>query len=79
MKGLKMHHDSCRKMFIAAAVLAMVSLVVLWSFNMLSELFGGPMAQFKHAIAAVGLLLIVKWIRKHHGYSHDCKGDVCGH
>jgi hypothetical protein len=79
MKGLKMHHDRFRKTFIAAAALALASLIVLWSFNTLAELFGGPMAQFKHAIAVVCLLLIVKWFRQHHGYSHDCGGDVGGH
>jgi hypothetical protein len=79
MKGLKTHNDRFRKTFIAAAALALASLIVLWSFNTLAELFGGPMAQFKHAIAAVGLLLVVKWACKYHGYSHDCGGDVGGH
>jgi hypothetical protein len=79
MKGLKMHHYRFRKMFIAATALALAALVFLWSFNTLAELFGGPMAQFKHAIAAVGLLLVVKWTRRYHGHNHDCRGDVCGH
>lgn len=79
MKGLKMHHDRFRKTFIAAMFLILASLVVLWSFNTLSGLFGGPIAQFKHAIAAVGLWLVVIWIGKDHGHSHDCRGDVCGH
>ena len=79
MKGMKMNHDSFRKTFIAAAALALFSLLVLWSFNTLAELFGGPMAQFKHAIAVVGLLLVVKWTRKYHGCSQDCRGVVGGH
>ena len=73
-----MHHDRFRKTFIAATFLVLASLVVQWSFNTLSELFNGPIAQFKHAIAAVGLCLVVKWTRKHHGHSHDCRGDVRG-
>ena len=74
-----MHHDRFRKTFIGATLLTLASLVVLWSFNTLSELFNSPIAQFKHAIAAIGLLLVVKWTRKYHGHSHDCRGDVCGH
>ena len=48
----------------------------LWSWNTLSELFGGPQAQFKHAVAALGLLLIVKLIFmtrwKRHGRRRNC-------
>ncbi len=51
-----------RKLFIASGALALFSVIVMWSFNKLSELFGGPQAQFTHAIAAIGILLVIKWI-----------------
>jgi hypothetical protein len=74
-----MRHERLRQIFFYVTTLALVSLVVLWSFNALSDLFGGPPAQFKHAVAAVGLLLIMNWSRGNHGHNHDCRGVVCGH
>ena len=56
-----MHHFTFRKLFIGAGALALSSLVVLWSYNALSEFLGGPEAQYKHAIAAIGLLFVIKW------------------
>ena len=74
-----MHHETLRQIFFYVTTLALVLLVVLWSFNALSDLFGGPPAQFKHAVAAVGLLLVMNWTRRSRGYHHDCRGDVCDH
>ena len=56
-----MHQFTFRQVFIATGSLALFSIVIFWSFNELSELFGGPEAQFKHAIAALGILLTIKW------------------
>jgi hypothetical protein len=56
-----MHQYTFRKIFTATGALALFSVIVFWSFNELSELFGGPQAQFKHAIAAIGFLLVIKW------------------
>jgi len=36
-------------------------IAALWSWNTVSELFGGPHAQFKHIIAVTCLLLITKY------------------
>jgi hypothetical protein len=33
----------------------------LWAWNTVSELFNGPMAQYKHVVAALILLAIVRW------------------
>lgn len=74
-----MRHDIYRKTFVVAMALALISLIFLWSFNVLSEAFGGPLLQFKHAVAAVGLLLVIKWARRHHGRYHDCREGFCGH
>jgi len=66
-----MHHYTFRKFFIALGALTLFSVVVIWSFNELSELFGGPQAQFKHAIAATGILLSIKWIVTRSGDGHE--------
>lgn len=66
-----MYQYPIRKLLIASAALALVSVIVFWSFNELSELFSGPQAQFKHAIAATGLLLAVKWIVTRFGGAHE--------
>jgi hypothetical protein len=60
-----------RNVLITSGALALFSVIVLWSFNALSELFGGPQAQFKHAISAIGILLVVKWIVTRSGDGHE--------
>lgn len=55
-----MQQFAFRQIFIATGALALLSVIVFWSFNELSDLFGGPQAQFKHAIAAIGFLLVIK-------------------
>ena len=44
----------------------LVSVIGLWSWNTLAELFGGPHAQYKHAVAALGLLIVTKWVLTSH-------------
>jgi hypothetical protein len=66
-----MYQYTFRKLFIASGALALFSVIVFWSFNELSELFGGPQAQFKHAIAAIGILLVIKWIVTRFGGGHE--------
>lgn len=56
-----MHSSKFRPIFIAIIAFALLSVVALWSFNTLSELFSWPQAQYKHAIAAIALLFIAKW------------------
>lgn len=66
-----MYQYTFRNLFIASGALALFSVIVFWSFNELSELFGGPQAQFKHAIAATGILLAAKWIVTRFGGGHE--------
>jgi len=66
-----MHQYTFRKLLIASAALAICSIVVLWSFNELSELFGGPQAQLNHAIAAIGFLLVIQWTVARSGDGHE--------
>jgi hypothetical protein len=39
----------------------LTSVARLWSWNTIAELFNWPQTQYKHAIAALVLLLILKW------------------
>jgi hypothetical protein len=48
----------------------LASIVGLWSWNTLAELFNGPHAQYKHAVAAMGLLLMTKGILMTHRGGH---------
>jgi len=43
------------------AVLLVTTIFGLWSWNTLSELYGGPTAQYKHIVAALVLLAIIRW------------------
>lgn len=65
-----MYEYTFRNVVITSGALALFSVIVLWSFNELSELFGGPQAQFKHAISAIGILLVIKWIVTRSGDGH---------
>lgn len=42
-------------------LLILASVAGLWSWNTIPGLFNLPHAQYKHALAAFSLLLIVKW------------------
>ena len=46
-----------------AALLAFAAIITigLWSWNTLAELFGAPEAQFKHAVAAIALLTLLRY------------------
>ena len=55
---------------LAAGSIVVVAILALWSFNTVSELFGGPVAQLKHVLAAAGLLLGLRILlapRSRHG------------
>ena len=78
-----MHHHTFRQIFITVGTLALFSILVFWSFNTLSELFGGPQAQYKHTLAALGLLLAANWtlsgLRAGNGenrVSRKCRGST---
>lgn len=66
-----MYQFTFRKLFITSGVLTLFSVIVFWSFNELSELFGGPQAQYKHAIAAIGIMLAIKWTATRFGRGHE--------
>lgn len=51
---------------------------VLWSWNTLAELFGWPLAQFKHAVAAAGLVFLTKLISTTK-WKRGLHSDICIH
>ena len=46
------------------AALMLASVVLLWSWNILSSLFGGPVAQYKHAVAALAVAWVLGWMMR---------------
>jgi len=64
-----MRHLNIRHTLIAVGVFLTVTVTGLWSWNTLAELFGGPQAQYKHALAATVLLIILRLVtlRTHRG------------
>ena len=65
-----------RQAIIAIGGFLLLTVVGLWSWNTLSELFNLPHAQYRHAAAAAALLLITGWtLRGSHDHVH---GDRLG-
>ena len=56
-----MHNLKYKHYIYAAGLTLLASIAALWSWNTLSELFNLPQAQYKHALAALVLLLILKF------------------
>ena len=55
------HHLSKRSLHIvyAAVTFLLASVILLWSWNTVSTLIDGPVAQFKHAVAALAFAYII--------------------
>ena len=67
------HHFKGRTGFIVTVIIAslLVSVIGLWSWNTLAGLFDWPTAQYKHAIAALFFILILRFGLFHkHGRRH---------
>ena len=55
-----MKHIIGKHFAIAIAAMAVTSIGLLWSWNTLAELTGGPAAGFKHLLAALFILTAVR-------------------
>lgn len=55
-----MHPINARHLLGALVAIAVIAAIGLWSWNTLAELFGAPEAQFKHALAALALLSLLR-------------------
>jgi hypothetical protein len=56
-----MHNLNYKYYLYAIGLFLLASVVSLWSWNTIAELFSLPLAQYKHVLAAFFLLLILKW------------------
>ncbi len=56
----KLLSNKLGKIVVYVGVFLFISAFGLWSWNVLSELFGGPQAQYKHIVAVTSLILIVR-------------------
>jgi len=54
-----LHH---RRGFLAVAVFLLASVAGLWSWNTLAELTAWPQAEYRHALAALALLYVLRRI-----------------
>jgi hypothetical protein len=63
------YHNTFRKIIAASAVAAVASVAVLWSWNTLAPLFGGPAFEFRHAVAFL-IALVALRIGLGHGLEH---------
>ena len=67
-----MQHLNFKHILIASGAFFAITIGCLWSWNALAELFGGPVAQYKHVIAAALLLVSLRFLvsRRHARVSH---------
>ena len=56
-----MKHTKNRNYLLAAIAAVVVPVTILWSWNVVAELFGGPTAQLKHIVAVAVILGVVRW------------------
>lgn len=55
-----MNRQTIRYILVGTGYFILLAVIGIWAFNALAELFGGPQAQFKHAIAVAALLFVLK-------------------
>jgi hypothetical protein len=65
-----------RHVVLVLCLFLLFSIIGLWSWNTLAELFNGPVAQYKHVVAAFGLLIVLKTALFH---SHRHLTTQCSH
>ncbi len=57
-------------------VLLLGTVAGLWAWNVLTELFNGPHAHYRHALAAMVLLVIVKSVFTRHGHHSNGRSTL---
>jgi hypothetical protein len=55
-----MNQPDVKHLLVAFLAFALIAATGLWSWNTLADLFGAPEAQFRHALAALALLAILR-------------------
>lgn len=51
-----------RRALLAVVAFLLATVAALWSWNTLAELFAWPQAEYRHALAALAILYLVRWI-----------------
>lgn len=72
-----MRNFSHKHFLYAVGLFLLASVAGLWSWNTLSELYNLPHAQYRHVIAALFLILILRWgiFPSHHTVSRIFGGN----
>lgn len=61
-------NDSIRKFGVAVAVIAVGAALFLWSWNTLAALFGLPVAEGRHAVAALLFFGMLRFAPGNYGH-----------
>jgi hypothetical protein len=72
---MKMNDKPLQRLTLAVGYWLLASALLLWSWNTLVDLFGMPGAEFRHALAAIALVLLLRLLlnrphRSGHGSGH---------
>ena len=69
------HRHTFRSLTFVAAGAALASIAVLWVWNTLVPLFGGPIFEFRHAVALVIGLITIRVVLgrgvRHHRHKYE--------
>jgi len=63
--------NKASRILLITSAFVLISVFGLWSWNTVAELFNGPQAEYKHAIAVFSLLGIVRLFTFHHFGKHS--------
>lgn len=69
-----MKHVTWKHLTAAIAAVAISSIALLWSWNTLADLLGGPTAEFRHVVAALVVAAAARVLisprRRHRRHAH---------
>ena len=69
-----MQHTNSSKVILACAAIVAGSAGVLWSWNTLAELLDGPSAEFRHLIAVLVIVLVLRQLARTGHSRHAAHG-----
>jgi hypothetical protein len=67
-------HYQWRSWVIGIGWILLASVLGLWAFNTVADLAGIPAVQYRHAVAAITLLFILRWFTT--GRRYRCANDT---
>ncbi len=60
-----MKYDKFKHLALAIAAFLVGSIALLWTWNTLAELFNGPGAEYRHAVAALVAAIMLRGLLSH--------------